>query len=244
MIQFYTPDIEKILTLSETESAHCCRVLRLKEGDRIRVTDGEGHLYMCEIIQANPKRTSVRILIKETTSALRNHKVTLAVAPTKNIDRIEWMLEKAVEIGVNRIVLVKCEHSERKNINEERLRKIIASAMNQSLKTELPRFDGIVPLKDFLKEEGESRNKDKKELYMGYCSPELERLSLARKYAPGKDVTLLIGPEGDFSPEEVRTAMENGFIPVTFGEMRLRTETAALYGLQTIHIINELRQKA
>ncbi len=237
MIQFYAPDIEETLTLPEGESAHCCRVLRLKEGDLISVTDGQGHIFECEITLAHPKHTQIRIVEKKEMPRLRNNEVTLAVAPTKNIDRIEWLIEKAVEVGVDRIVLVKCSRSERKNINTDRLQRIIVSAMNQSLKSVLPKFEGLIPLKDFLREEKEHRGD--KELYMGYCSEDVERRSLTASLTQGKDVTLLIGPEGDFSPEEVEDALNSGFTAVTFGEMRLRTETAALYALQTVHILNE-----
>lgn len=238
MIQFYAPDIEQTHELPEGESAHCCRVLRLKEGDVISVTDGKGAIFKCEIILSHPKHTGIRILEKTETAPLRRHHVTLAVAPTKNIDRIEWLIEKAVEVGVDRIALVKCARSERKNINTGRLERIIVSAMNQSLKANLPVFEGLVPLSEFLeKESSEARDRD---LFMGYCSEEVERRSLSGNVEAGRDVTLLIGPEGDFSPEEVEAALAHGFMPVTFGEMRLRTETAALYGLQTVHIINEL----
>lgn len=243
MIQFYTPDLEETLTLPEVESGHCCRVLRLKEGDIIESVDGRGRRYRSEITMAHPKHTKVRILESEDVAPPHKHKVTIAVAPTKNIDRIEWLLEKAVEVGVDRIVLVKCEHSERKNVNCERLEKIIVSAMKQSLKAELPAFDGFITLKEFLQGEAEKRASEqngKCERYIGYCSETVERRSLAGEYKPGNDATLLIGPEGDFSPEEIALALECGFTAATFGEMRLRTETAALYGLQTIHIANDI----
>ena len=241
MIQFYTPDIEETLTLPETESGHCCRVLRLKEGDEIESVDGRGHRFRSEITLAHPKHTKVRILQRTDVEPARRHKVTLAVAPTKNIDRIEWLLEKAVEVGVDRIVLVKCEHSERKNVNCERLEKIIVSAMKQSLKASLPQFDGFVQLKEFLKGEAEAVSAgDGKQRFVGYCSDEVERRSLAGEYAPGRDAILLIGPEGDFSPEEIDMALKSGFTAATFGEMRLRTETAALYGLQSVHIANDI----
>ena len=238
MIQFYAPDLEQTLTLPEGESTHCCRVLRLREGSEIDVTDGKGNRFRCEITDAHPKHTQVRIIDKQTFGQLHPYKVTIAVAPTKNIDRIEWLLEKSVEVGVDRIVLVSCSHSERKNVNEERLERIILSAMNQSLKTHRPEFGGLMKLSDFLKEE--KQQGDARERYVGYCSPEIERHGLSEAYTPGKDVTLLIGPEGDFSPEEIELALDCGFRAATFGEMRLRTETAALYGLQSIHILNEL----
>ncbi|MDE5869984.1 MAG: RNA methyltransferase, partial [Muribaculaceae bacterium] len=161
-------------------------------------------------------------------------RIILAVAPTKNIDRIEWMLEKVVEIGVDEIVLLNCEHSERKKINEERLQKIIVSAMKQSLKATLPVFCGLLSFKDFISQKGEGLR------YMGYCDEKTERKEFAKEYPGNKDVTILIGPEGDFSPKEVSEALEAGFIPVTFGESRLRTETAALFAVSAIHVIDSM----
>ena len=235
MIRFYSPDIASDLTLPEIESGHCCRVLRMKEGDRIYVVDGKGMEYECEITDAHPKHTSVMILSEREDPKHWREKIVLAVAPTKNIDRIEWMLEKVVEIGVDEIVLLRCEHSERKNVNEERLVKIIISAMKQSLKATLPVFKGQVKYRDFI----ESIDTPLK--YMGYCAPDVERREFAKEF-PGKgDVTVMIGPEGDFSPEEVMLAMNKGFVPVTFGESRLRTETAALFAVTAIHVIDQLK---
>lgn len=235
MIRFYSPDIASDLTLPEIESGHCCRVLRMKEGDRIYVVDGKGMEYECEITDAHPKHTSVMILSEREDPKHWKEKIVLAVAPTKNIDRIEWMLEKVVEIGVDEIVLLRCEHSERKNVNEERLVKIIISAMKQSLKATLPVFKGQVKYRDFI----ESIDTPLK--YMGYCAPDVERREFAKEF-PGKgDVTVMIGPEGDFSPEEVMLAMNKGFVPVTFGESRLRTETAALFAVTAIHVIDQLK---
>ena len=235
MIRFYSPDIASDLTLPEIESGHCCLVLRMKEGDRIYVVDGKGMEYECEITDAHPKHTSVMILSEREDPKHWREKIVLAVAPTKNIDRIEWMLEKVVEIGVDEIVLLRCEHSERKNVNEERLVKIIISAMKQSLKATLPVFRGLVKYHDFI----ESIDTPLK--YMGYCAPDVERREFAKEF-PGKgDVTVMIGPEGDFSPEEVMLAMNKGFVPVTFGESRLRTETAALFAVTAIHVIDQLK---
>ena len=235
MIRFYSPDIASDLTLPEIESGHCCRVLRMKEGNRIYVVDGKGMEYECEITDAHPKHTSVMILSEREDPKHWKEKIVLAVAPTKNIDRIEWMLEKVVEIGVDEIVLLRCEHSERKNVNEERLVKIIISAMKQSLKATLPVFRGLVKYHDFI----ESIDTPLK--YIGYCAPDVERREFAKEF-PGKgDVTVMIGPEGDFSPEEVMLAMNKGFVPVTFGESRLRTETAALFAVTAIHVIDQLK---
>ena len=235
MIRFYCPEIEDECSLPENESGHCCRVLRMKEGDVIFVVDGKGREFECEIIDAHPKHTGVKILSMREDPKHWKGRIVLAVAPTKNIDRIEWMLEKAVEIGVDEIALLKCDHSERKNINEERLSKIIVSAMKQSLKAVLPLFRGMVPFRDFLKQTDTSNR------FMGYCDEKIERREFAKEYPGNEDVTILIGPEGDFSPEEVEAALENGFVPVTFGESRLRTESAALFAVTAVHVIDQLK---
>ena len=229
MIRFYAPDIETTLTLPEIDSGHCCRVLRKKVGDKIEVVDGRGCAYVCSITNAHPKGTEVEIIEKRIEKPHWEGKITIAVAPTKNIDRMEWMLEKATEIGVDEIVFLKCDHSERKEIKAERLEKILISAMKQSMKAKLPIFEGMKPFKDFIVEDRKGNK------FMGYCSDQFERKEFVKEYAQDKDVTILIGPEGDFSEEEVSRAIEAGFIPVTFGETRLRTETAALYALVSAH---------
>ena len=192
MIQFFAPDIENDGLLPEEESAHCVRVLRHKSGDRIHVTDGKGKRFLCEIDEADARHTRVRIISDEILLPHWGCRITLAVAPTKNSDRMEWLFEKAVEIGVDEIVLLRCEHSERKNVNLQRLRRILVSAMKQSLKTSLP--------------------------------------------------VVKIGRDGDFSPAVVGISLEAGFIPVSFGERRLRTETAALFALGIVHTVNQISQ--
>lgn len=234
MIQFYSPDIETTGMLPADESAHCCRVLRMKEGDSLRVVDGKGGLYECRLVSADPKGAMVDIVSVVRDAPHWGVKITLAVAPTKNIDRMEWLLEKAVEIGVDSIVLLKCDRSERKVVKTERLRKIMISAMNQSLKTTLPTLTDMVPLKEFVGGRLDGS------LYMGYCDSETERKNFVCEYNGG-DVTFLIGPEGDFTPAEVRMALEKGFMPVTFGESRLRTETAALFAVEAVHILCQSR---
>ena len=232
MIRFYSPQIETTPILSETESGHCCRVLRLKEGDIVHVVDGKGSTFECEIILAHPKHTELRILTKNSEQKYWQPSITLAVAPTKSIDRIEWLIEKAVEIGLDKIVFVRCRRSERKDVNIDRLEKIMVSAMKQSMKATLPQFSEMIDFNHFI------NNLPDGDKYMGYCSEDYPRLELTKEYNPGKNVTILIGPEGDFSPEEVELATTAGFIPVTFGQTRLRTETAALYALTAIHVIN------
>ena len=237
MIQFYAPDILTTSTLPESDSAHCCRVLRMKEGDEVYVVDGKGKRFRCVIVEAHPKHTMLEIQEEEELPSHWGFRLTLAVAPTKNADRMEWLFEKIVEIGVDRVVLLNCARSERKVMKPERLEKVMVSAMKQSLKGILPELSPMVNIKDFINEERDS------EAFrcFGYCSEVYPRKGFAKSCPPGKDVVIMIGPEGDFSPEEVEMAVEAGFLPVTFGESRLRTETAALYGVTAAHVVNSLK---
>ena len=232
MIQFYSPEIEISGILPETESGHCCRVLRMKEGDHIYVTDGKGHRFECEIVEANPKHTAIEILTMEEIKPWWGFQLDLCVAPSKNADRIEWLVEKAVEIGVDRIYLMKCMRSERKNLRTDRLEKIAISAMNQSLKTTKTEIIGPVGFNEIISD-GFSGFKG-----LGYCDDSYPLLNFADKYKGG-NVRILIGPEGDFTPEEVSLATENGYLPVTFGCSRLRLETAALYAAVAAHVIGD-----
>lgn len=235
MIQFYAPQIEENGLLPESESGHCCRVLRMKEGDKIYVTDGKGRRFLCEIIDANPKRTSVRILQIIDIAKERDYNLTLAVAPTKNSDRIEWMVEKAVEIGVDKIVLLRCNRSERKFQRADRLKRIMVSAMNQSLDVYLPELEEIVDFDAFISSCSEETQK-----FFGYCSSEYPRIDFVKVLKPGGEVVVMIGPEGDFTPDEVKAATEKNFIPVTLGNKRLRTETAGVYCACAVNVINQL----
>ena len=231
MIIFYCPDIESTGVLSETESGHCCRVLRLREDDHITVADGIGHFFECEITDAHPKHTSVMILDRRDVERHWSPKITLAVAPTKNLDRMEWLAEKAVEIGVDRLVFVDCQRNVRHVVKRDRIEKIMISAMKQSLKAHLPELVELMPLSRFIASDTSQVK------YMGYCDPSIERRDFSVDYDGMRDLTILIGPEGDFSPEEVETALAAGFSPVTFGNTRLRTESAALYALCATHSI-------
>ena len=236
MIEFYAPDIESTGLLPESDSAHCCRVLRMKEGDEVAVVDGKGHRFRCRIVEAHPKHTALDIVEKMDAPNHWGASITLAVAPTKLADRMEWMLEKAVEIGIDRVVLLKCRHSERKVMKKDRLEKVMISAMKQSLKGVLPIIEEMTDFKDFVK----TCNGNGSQLFFGYCDAAYPRREFVKECKPDKPVVIMIGPEGDFSPEEVELAVANGFIPVTFGNSRLRTETAALYGVTAVHIINQM----
>ncbi|MDE7345231.1 MAG: 16S rRNA (uracil(1498)-N(3))-methyltransferase [Muribaculaceae bacterium] len=232
MIQFYAPEIAATGMLPETESGHCCRVLRMKEGEHIFVTDGLGHRYECIILEANPKHTSVEIIAMEKISPWWGFRLELCVAPSKNADRMEWLVEKAVEIGVDRIVLMKCSRSERKTLRTDRLEKIAISAMNQSLKTNRTLIEGPVSFNELI----EDRFSGFK--CLGYCDDAYPLKSFAQEYKGG-DVRIMIGPEGDFSPDEVIVAVNNGYMPVTFGGSRLRLETAALYSAVAAHVVGD-----
>ena len=235
MHRFYCPDIADTLTLGEEDSKHCVKVLRLTEGATIEVVDGNGNLYTCRITTAHPKRCAVEMLDKLTQAPHWGHQIVLGVAPTKNLDRMEWLVEKSVEMGVDRIIPLRCHNSERTVLKTERLRKIMVSAMKQSLKATLPRLDEMTPLEQVLAEPFEGI------CCIAYCDemlPREERRSLADVYRPGKDTLVLIGPEGDFSPEEVQAATAAGYVPVTLGESRLRTETAGMMAVAAIHVLD------
>lgn len=235
MIRFYSADIEQTGMLGESESSHCCRVLRMKEGDTLEVTDGKGFLYQCELTDANPRGASLSVISKCEWQREWQPRITLAIAPTKNSDRMEWLVEKIVEMGVDEIVLLRCARSERKCMRAERLEKIMVSAMKQSLKCVLPVLRGPVDFTSFIAEEKSG------EKYMGYCSSDYDRKDFSREYDCG-DVTIMIGPEGDFSEAEVGEAVAAGYVPVTFGKSRLRTETAGMYAVAAVHALCELRK--
>lgn len=237
MIQFFAPDIEATGCLPADESRHCSKVLRHRAGDEITVIDGKGNRFECRVLDPDPRATQVEILSSEKIEEHWTPDIILAVAPTKNMDRMEWMTEKAVEIGVNKIVPILCEHSERKVVKTERLNNIAVSAMKQSLKTTLPEVAPLTPFKDFLKEYNKDSLLDYQR-FMGYCDSQYPRNLLISEYHAPHNVIILVGPEGDFSPLEVEMAVEAGFLPVTFGDSRLRTETAAIVALDTIHILN------
>ena len=232
MHRFYCPDIADTLTLGEEDSKHCVKVLRMGEGDTIEVVDGNGTLYTCRITMAHPKRCAVEVTERMQQPPHWGHRIVLGVAPTKNLDRIEWLVEKCVEMGVDRIIPLRCHNSERTVLKTERLKKIMVSAMKQSLKATLPLLDEMTPVAQVLAEPFEGTR------CIAYCDEQLprgQRLTLTGVYRPGQDVMVLIGPEGDFSPEEVQAARDAGFMPVTLGESRLRTETAGMMSVAWIH---------
>lgn len=235
MIQFYAPDIETTLTLPESDSQHCVRVLRRSEGDVIVAIDGRGKRFTCRIVEAHAKRARVEIIGTEYLHPFWQGKIAIAVAPTKHLDRMEWLTEKLTEIGVDRITPLLCRHSERRDIKQSRLEKIAVSAMKQSLKAVCPEVDDMTPFMQFVEENRQTAQK-----FIAWCDDSHPRRLLSQALQPGLDAVVAIGPEGDFSPEEVDAAMAVGFIPVSLGNARLRTETAALVACDTFHIVGQL----
>lgn len=234
MHRFFAEDIATSLTLPEEESRHASRVLRLVEGDEIEVVDGNGGLFRCHIALSHPKHTKVTIFERIEQPPHWGSKIIIAVAPTKNLDRLEWMAEKCAEMGIDRIIPVECEHSERKVLKTERIRKILVAAMKQSLKATLPRLDEMTPLESVINTPFDGNK------FIAFCDmnlPRNQRLEFCKQYRPDCDTLILIGPEGDFSPREVEMAINSGFMPVTLGESRLRTETAAVFACAACHAL-------
>ncbi len=230
---FFAPDIgEKYYQLPEDESKHLIRVLRRKVGDSVYFTDGKGYFYNCRIIDDHPKHSKVEILSKTEGNDQRDFHLTIAVAPTKNINRFEWFLEKATEIGIDTIIPFVSFHSERKDIKPDRLERVITAAMKQSLKSHKPHLHPLIPFKELIKMPFKGQK------FIAYIDEGVTDL-LSKAYQPGNDAVILIGPEGDFSKEEVAEAKERGFIPVSLGKSRLRTETAAIAACHTIQLLNQ-----
>ena len=228
---FFAPDILNNPELPFEEGQHCIKVLRKKEGDEILVTDGKGYFYDARIIQAHPKHCIVNIVNTIDTPKNWNFNLQIAFAPTKNIDRIEWCAEKATEIGIDCFSPILCDHSERKEIKVQRIEKILISAMKQSQKAILPQLNEMQQFRKFIEQDFEGQK------FIAHCY-EQEKRELKEIYKKGNNALILIGPEGDFSEKEVELALSNGFIPVSLGESRLRTETAALVACHTIHVLN------
>lgn len=230
---FYTPQVNQgLCTLSEEESKHCVKVLRLAKGDEVTLIDGVGGYYLAEIDDPNPKRCTISVKKKTENYGQRPYSIHIAIAPTKNLDRIEWFLEKAVEMGIDEITPLICQHSERRNVNSDRLEKIILSAMKQSIKAFKPTLNDATQFNTFVK----ANRKGKK--LIAHCI-ESDKVSLKSMVDDETDYTILIGPEGDFSQEEVDLAVKNGYICVHLGPCRLRTETAGVVACHTINLMKQ-----
>jgi 16S rRNA (uracil1498-N3)-methyltransferase len=227
---FYQPGISEGVThLDAEESRHAVRVLRMSEGDQLSLTDGKGFFYSAKITKADSKNCQFEISDKKETPK-RNFHIHIAIAPTKNADRIEWFVEKATEIGIDEISFILCQNSERKVINTERVEKIAVSAMKQSQQALLPKLNELVPFKKIVEVKADQK-------FIGFVDS-ANPLHLKKLAQPQKKYLILIGPEGDFSKEELELAIQNGFEKVSLGANRLRTETAGLVAVQTLGLVN------
>jgi 16S rRNA (uracil1498-N3)-methyltransferase len=227
---FYTQRIENgFVYLDEEESRHLLAALRRKVGDPLQVTDGLGFFYETEISETGKRHAVARIISKTAAPAERPFKLHIAIAPTKHMERLEWFLEKATEIGIDEITPLLCKRSERETIRHDRLEKILVSAMKQSLRAGLPKLNALTRFQDFAKSANEA---DK---LIAWCADEpLPHLS--GKITGTKDIVIAIGPEGDFSADEIKSALDNGFSGVSLGTARLRTETAGLLAVSAVNL--------
>lgn len=231
---FYNPNLTESQTsfvFDKEESKHIVKVMRKKSGDTLHVTNGFGYLFTTEITIASDSKCTVKINSFEKQEASKIH-LHLAVAPTKMNDRYEWFLEKATEIGIQEITPIICDHSERKVIKTDRFQKILESAMKQSLHLYLPKLNEPILYKDFIKKDFQGQK------FIAHCE-ETSKKSLKNELKINENILLLIGPEGDFSVKEIQLAIENKFIPVTLGNTRLRSETAAIVACHSVVFKNE-----
>lgn len=229
---FYTPDIiTDTYILSEEESKHCIKVLRLQSGNLLQLVDGRGGFYEALIEDPHPKRTKLRILNVQKEFGKRNHYLHIAIAPTKNIERTEWFLEKATEIGIDEITLLICDRSERRDVKADRLNKVITSAVKQSIKAYHPKLNQPQRFQDLILNDTEGQR------FIAHCI-ESEKTTLKDQIKLNSRYLVLIGPEGDFTPSEVDYALKRNFLPIALGNSRLRTETAALEACFEINFLN------
>ena len=230
---FFEPNVKQNLCLNEEESRHAVKVLRLSPGDLLNIVDGQGGFYTCKIKNTQGKKCELTIVEEKQQFGVKDFYIHLIIAPTKNMDRMEWMLEKCVEIGIDEISFIQTRYSERKEIKTQRLEKIAIGAMKQSQKAYLPKINEMISWKEFLKNDFAEFQKMIAHLEEG------NRKLIQHLAKPKGKYAILIGPEGDFSPDEIKQALEKGFQPVTLGNSRLRTETAGLVACHTLLVINE-----
>ena len=241
MYLFYTPDIAATHCLSEEESQHCVRVLRYDRGDEILLTDGRGTTYKARITNPHPKHCEFEVLSSEKQEPHHRFHLHIAIAPTKNIERLEWMVEKCTEIGIDEITPLLCRFSERKTLRIDRLEKIVLSAAKQSLTPYLPVLHELTPFEEFVKSTGSLSPVAGNQKYIAHCYEKDKRElkdEISANVAHQSHITILIGPEGDFSEQEIDLALQNGYIPVSLGNSRLRTETAGVVACHTAVLLN------
>jgi 16S rRNA (uracil1498-N3)-methyltransferase len=230
---FYVPKLSTSQILPEEESQHAVKVLRLQVGDDIAVVDGVGGFYNAKITNPHPKHCGFEIIETIEKYGKRDYKLHIAIAPTKNIERLEWFFEKATEMGIDEITPIICRFSERKIIKPERLDKIIVSAAKQSVKAYFPKLNPLCTFDELMK------NHQANQKFIAHCYEEDKKL-LQTEIKKSSEVLIMIGPEGDFSKEEVQKAMSVGFVPVSLGNSRLRTETAGVVACCTVAVMNAM----
>ena len=229
---FYTPDIESSsYTLNEEESKHCVRVLRMASGEEVCLVDGRGGFYVAKIVDANPKRCRVEVVEKREEYGKRPYYLHVAIGPTKLIDRYEWFLEKATEIGIDEITPLESFHSERRAVKKERSEKVVTAAVKQSVKAYHPKVNELTSFKNIIIEPFDGKK------LIAHCNPG-DKQMLKKALMPGENALILIGPEGDFSEDEVLLAKANGFEEISLGDARLRTETAGVVAAGIVSFIN------
>ena len=229
---FYSPHIKgPFHTLNNDDSNHLVRVLRVQKGEIVFVTDGKGSVFECMVAEPNPKGCRLEIIHERTGDDHRNFTLTMGIAPTKNMNRFEWFLEKSTEIGIDTIIPLLSENSERKVIKEDRLNRVITAAVKQSLKSYHPELKSMIAFNDILKQPFDGQK------FIAYVDATIKE-ELYHLCKPATDTFILIGPEGDFSSAEILNARNNGFIPVKLGPSRLRTETAGVVACHTVNLVN------
>ncbi len=238
---FYQPDLtQNEIFLDEEESKHCVRVLRMKIGEEVELVDGKGTSAIAKIIDDHPKRCLLNIINRKSQIVNRKYYLHIAIAPTKNFDRIEWFIEKAVEVGIDEISFIECKNSERAKVNMQRCEKVAISAMKQSIQFWLPKINDVRKSDEVMK----GLNDEELKL-IAFCETDtkqtlhqhINQSTVTSSEVEKHQITILIGPEGDFTKEEVELALKNNFKTVSFGENRLRTETAALYACMAINVL-------
>lgn len=230
---FYVPDMDgDSCTMDETESRHCVRVLRMAKGDRVNLIDGKGMFCEGIISDPDPKRCRIMITDKKSDFEKRNYRLHIAISPLKNPDRFEWFIEKSVEMGIDEITPLVCRNTEKPGIKKDRINNIIVSAMKQSIKAYRPVLNDPEDFNEFIYREFSGTK------MIAHCSQSTDRNAIKDVYSKGSDALIMIGPEGDFSEEEIINAIENGFVPVHLGTSRLRTETAGVAAVSAVYFIN------
>lgn len=236
---FYVPEAEKLTELPAEEANHAIKVLRLKEGDELMLMDGKGSFYRAEVTLVSNHHCMYRIVERQPQQPQWEGRVHLAIAPTKMNDRIEWMAEKATEVGIDELSFLNCQFSERRNLKTERIKKIVVAAVKQSHKAWMPVVNELEPFRQFISRQSSGHR------YIAHCYNEVPRVNLFDELCrldASEDALVLVGPEGDFSIDEVRYAVSQGFVSVDLGKSRLRTETAGLSAVMMMQLAKQINK--